>query len=288
MQPTFAKLCMNSLDIHDTFLSGGSTSPKRFALLVGNTYNAVGKCNLRKLQGCKKSAEDIQQALVVKGFSCELVSDVSSEELVKKVIEFTERTRNCGARLFYFSGHGGNESFQVQSGGKIIPNGRVEFTGNNGVLMEGGDYVFGEDGTKVFKDQILNKITFDNQKEIPKILIFDCCRGNSVQEMGSSGQNKFRLKIARREEAGQENVHYKNVFILHSTLPHQVAWCEAGSSKFSTHFCEQLKEKDVDVDRLDEKINTELEKDLSTSQTTSGHIQMVEIIKRGVTKPFVF
>ena len=40
--------------------------------------------------------------------------------------------------------------------------------------------------------------------------------------MGDTQKTTFQLEIMRREEANQRNVHYKNVVILHGTLPHQV------------------------------------------------------------------
>ena len=113
------------------------------------------------------------------------------------------------------------------------------------------------------------------------------------------------MEIMRSEEADQGNVHYKNVVILHSTLPHQVradiehvviypsqvAWCEEvgkGPTKFSTHFCAQLQLNGVNISAIDEAINAELEKDQKRKRDTHGHVQMVEMTKRGISKPFIF
>jgi hypothetical protein len=40
--------------------------------------------------------------------------------------------------------------------------------------------------------------------------------------MGGTPEKTFQLEIMRRDEANQKNAHYKNVVILHGTLPHQV------------------------------------------------------------------
>ena len=62
----------------------------------------------------------------------------------------------------------------------------------------------------------------DNKPNVHKILMFDCCRGEKSREMGITQKTTFQLEILRREEANQKNAHYKNVVILHGTLPHQV------------------------------------------------------------------
>ena len=64
----------------------------------------------------------------------------------------------------------------------------------------------------------------DNQPAVHKILMFDCCRGESSKEMGAAKMKQFKLKIMRSKEANQKNVHYKNMVILHGTLPHQVIY----------------------------------------------------------------
>ena len=51
----------------------------------------------------------------------------------------------------------GNESFTIKSDGTSLSKELVQFTGNSGRLWEGGDFVMGEDGVKVFKDQVLNR-----------------------------------------------------------------------------------------------------------------------------------
>ena len=71
----------------------------------------------------------------------------------------------------------------------------------------------------------------------------------------------------------------------------QVAWCEKdgkGPTKFSKNFITQLQKPNVNISSMDEAINAELEMDQKNCQDTHGHLQMVEMTKRGISKPFVF
>ena len=40
--------------------------------------------------------------------------------------------------------------------------------------------------------------------------------------MGGAKETPFQLEIIKSEESNHKNHHYKNVVILHGTLPHQV------------------------------------------------------------------
>ena len=44
----------------------------------------------------------------------------------------------------------------------------------------------------------------------------------------------------------------------------------------------------MNISGMDEAINAELEKDQNTNKDTRGHVQMVEMTKRGISKPFLF
>ena len=53
----------------------------------------------------------------------------------------------------------------MNSGGQVISENLVGFVDRSGQLYEGGDYVLGQDGDKVFKDEILSrfaKVSNDN------------------------------------------------------------------------------------------------------------------------------
>ena len=69
----------------------------------------------------------------------------------------------------------------------------------------------------------------------------------------------------------------------------QVAWCTAdgqGVTKFCSYLCEELsKPGGVNISALDEAINAGLEKD--SAADTAGHRQMVEVTKRGISRPFI-
>merc|ERR1711892_183166 len=249
---------------------------KRAALIVGNTYKSCE--GLSPVPACKTSAENVKKALERRGFVCRLAIDVSTDKYLEMVAKFTEDNKDCEAILLYFCGHGGNEAFNIKTEGKVIlkdeKHSLLEFGGNRGTLWEGGDFVFGEDGQKVLKDQILNKFAQANNAVMTKILIHDCCRSESLQAMGESEEKPFHVEIMRTDEANLADVHYQNVFLLHSTLPYQVAWCEKVSSlattKFSKHFCAQLQMSGgVDISGLDVAINAELVK--------NGTKQMVEM-----------
>ena len=44
----------------------------------------------------------------------------------------------------------------------------------------------------------------------------------------------------------------------------------------------------MNISEMDEAINAELEKDQNINKDTRGHVQMVEMTKRGISKPFIF
>jgi hypothetical protein len=79
---------------------------KRSALIVANTYSRSDP-----LPGCKTSAQKVKQAFESRGIVCQLEIDVSAQNLIKMVDEFTVKNADCEARLFYFSGHGGSSTF---------------------------------------------------------------------------------------------------------------------------------------------------------------------------------
>jgi len=262
-------------------LSSSKPAGKRSALIIANTY-IDNTCKLGELPGCKTSGKDVKKKLEARGFETDIETNVSAKALDGTIDEFVKNNDQCEARLLYFCGHGGNEPFKIESDGEFLSKAKdvVQFTGNSGHLEQGGEYVIANDGVKVFKDHILNRFTKDNKPDVHKILIFDCCRGKSDQEMGNSQCQTFQLKISKTEEADQVNVHYKNVILLHSTLPHQVAWV-GQSTRFSKQFCSILAKADVNISGMDETINAELGK-------IPGHIQMVELVKRGISEPFKF
>ena len=52
----------------------------------------------------------MKQAFESRGIVCQLELDVSAQNLIKMVDEFTVNNKDCEARLFYFSGHGGSQT----------------------------------------------------------------------------------------------------------------------------------------------------------------------------------
>ena len=130
------------------------------------------------------------------------------------------------------------------------------------------------------------------------IIVFDCCRGKKCIEMGS-GPN-FQLTVKPSELCALKNADFKNSYILHATLPHQVlltvmtkqllyyqvAYYEDDNNctKFSKYFSEALEQNPpIDIGNLDEFINSQL--DAEDGSDTKGFKQMVQLDKR-VNKPF--
>ena len=122
--------------------------------------------------------------------------------------------------------------------------------------------------------------------------------------MGAAKRQGFDVEMMMSEERDQKNAHYKNVVILHSTLPYQVhttsgdltnhlyqvAWCTdtgAGQTKFSKYFCTEV-QRGASISNMDEAINAQLEDDAMMNRDTKGHVQMVEMTKRGISRPFFF
>ena len=62
----------------------------------------------------------------------------------------------------------GSESFSVNGGGHAITENLVGFVDRSGQLYEGGEYVLGQGGRKVFKDEILSSFAKVSKKY--------CCR----------------------------------------------------------------------------------------------------------------
>ena len=66
-------------------------------------------------------------------------------------------------------------------------------------------------------------LTQEGNPETLDILIFDCCRGNIKKELSKADEDTMEVDT---EELYQDlpNAYYKNVIIIHSTLPDQVNW----------------------------------------------------------------
>ena len=66
-------------------------------------------------------------------------------------------------------------------------------------------------------------LTQEGNPETLDILIFDCCRGNIKKELNVANEKTVEEE---EEELYQDlpNAYYKNVIIIHSTLPDQVNW----------------------------------------------------------------
>ena len=61
----------------------------------------------------------------------------------------------------------------------------------------------------------------EGDPDLLDILIFDCCRGNIKKELNKN--NKKTTEVEDGELYNDlPNVYYKNVIIIHSTLPNQV------------------------------------------------------------------
>ena len=109
----------------------------------------------------------------------------------------------------------------------------------SGRISVGGDIIIDNEDKNMFKQEVVKlmcqvtlkskKTTFSNTfqgvpEETHVILIFDCCRGSGDIEMNSSSttSTSFQLTVRPSELSALKNRDFKNSYIFHVTLPHQV------------------------------------------------------------------
>lgn len=77
------------------------TTEKRLALVIGNSAY-TGK----PLPNARNDARDMAATLGSLGFEVILKENLSKDEMVTVISDFTRRLRNHAVGLFYFAGHG--------------------------------------------------------------------------------------------------------------------------------------------------------------------------------------
>jgi len=267
----------------------------RKAFLVANTYpdKQVG---LRPLPGTAASVEAVKTALDSHGFQSTVLLDQTTEKLEISLADWVKSTHKAAAALFYFCGHGDycaleSDTTDVGSDSQYITH---RFTGSRGgEIRLGGDVIKDNEDNQMFKDTIMQILYEGISHQTHVIAIFDCCRGKNNLEIALIDPKpleqppSFHLKVLCPELAQLKNSKYKNSYIFHATLPHQVAWCEKNpksGTKFSKYFVQALSQTPpVSLNVLDEFINSKL--DQEKAGDTFGHKQMVQLVKM-ITKPF--
>lgn len=276
------------------------TDQVRFAFLLNYTYK---DSSLNKLPGTKKSTEKVKKAVERFGFECTHLENRPHKEVREKLKQWIAEKVKEGpdAVLFYFCGHGDNHPFKSgsddqfeESGGlvKAASTNTINFSGCTGSIGVGGDVIVDENCKVMLKSEVMKIIyeglgTLQPSKVAHAILMFDCCRGSKNVEMAAMSvdeDSKFKLEVKQSELAELKNAHYKDSYVFHATLPHQVAWCDGGSTKFSKHLTKGLQmNPPININVMDEFINKRVEEEPESD--TGGHKQMVQLDKR-VIHPF--
>jgi len=276
-------------------------TPVRKAFLVANTYSDPEfGLKLKPLPGTQSSVQAVKTALDRQGFQSTVALDQTTETLKRDLAAWVKDSHKADAALFYFCGHG--DYYAVESTTEDVDMDTQyithRFTGTGGEIALGGDVIKDNQNNFMFKDRIMQILYKGISHQTHVIAIFDCCRGTNNLEMAlidpkpqpePQPKPAFRLKVLCPELAQLKNSNYKNSYIFHATLPHQVAWCEKdplAGTKFSKYFLLALSENPpVSVNVLDEFINSKLDEEKGVD--TRGHKQMVQLVKM-ITKPFVW
>lgn len=145
-----------------------TTSNKRLALVIGNSAYSV-----KPLPNARNDAQDVAATLRSLGFEVILKENLSKDDMVTTISDFSRRLRNYAVGLFYFAGHGfmstQKDNFLMSIG--VKEDMTEAFAKSNSIALED---VMGS------MEEAHNTPT--------KILIVDACRNNPYRSWGRSDQ----------------------------------------------------------------------------------------------------
>ena len=145
-----------------------TTSDKRLALVIGNSTYA-GK----PLPNARNDAQDVATMLRSLGFEVILKENLSKDDMVTVISDFTRRLRGHAVGLFYFAGHG---FMSTQKDNYLMGTGVKEdmteaFAKSNSIALE----------------DVMGSME-EAQNTATKILMIDACRNNPFRSWGRGDQ----------------------------------------------------------------------------------------------------
>ncbi|RLD66406.1 MAG: hypothetical protein DRI95_06835, partial [Bacteroidetes bacterium] len=214
--------------------AGSSAYKKRYALVIGN-----GKYDMGPLRNPENDAKSIAATLKKMGFEVMIYTDLSQENMKKRIREFGNKiTANKGVGLFFFAGHG----LQVSGENYVVP---VDaHIGNLQDIEEEAVNLSRITGEMAYAQNDLN------------IIILDACRNNPF-EGSDQGGNGLASAAAP-----------SGTFLAFATAPGSVAADGTGSNGLYTQeLLKALNQQGLKIEDVFKEVRRNVYK-LSSKQQT--------------------